>query len=279
MPSLIEPISAGAIESALNSLINPAGGSSGSPGSVDELRAALVFTSRLRQRVLAERRDRLANAQARAVTSIVNNPFADILQPAVQAAARAEVQDLTGQMSAAMANIAMELNPKSVSFEQPKRYVRQDTIRGTVFHHFTNDKGQNNDLLTIKFEGNTGNISSRGRTEEDRERSRQRLTVWHNLYQLTREPMILSDGTANWFKIDYVSSLFPLPVTFYGFFTKVLTFTESASKPNSRDYSTEFIVQATTPELDSLITSIITVSKMQSAATPTQESRVLTQTV
>jgi len=283
--SLLAPISAGAIDAALNSLVH---GATGPQGANEDPRTPFVFSSRLRQLLLAKNTDRLAE-QGKAqiqTTLLAQNPgvsfgaisaIASQTSQAVAAnqAATQPVSDMANSLVRAMPYVSCELNPNSIEFDQPKRYTRQDTQRGTVFYHFTNDKGQNNDLLTIRMQGNTGNLSLRGRTPEDRARSVRRLDVWHNLYQLTREAMLLSDGSPNVFTIDYASALFPVPIRFEGFFTQVLKFSENAKKPNSRDFSMEFVVQATSPDLNTLTLVIMDFVNQQVEFTPNQESKVL----
>jgi hypothetical protein len=150
--------------------------------------------------------------------------------------------------------VEMKVNPSSIEFAQGKRFVKQDTMRGSVFHHFTNSKGQNNDILTIKLSGSTGNLAMRG-TEAENALAMERHRVWANLYSLTREP-VLVNGVRNRFHVRLQTLLFSAPVTFTGFFSQVLSFSEHGNKPNSRDYSLEFTVEETDPDLNSLITYI-----------------------
>jgi hypothetical protein len=156
-------------------------------------------------------------------------------------------------------NIVMAINPKSVTFDQPKRFTRQDTRDGSVFFHWTNKKGQNNDILVIKFAGNTGNIDLRGDLalpSSDQTGAMSKLQVFLNLWQLTREPMLLGNNTTNVFALTYSSQALPVPITFSGFFNQVMSFEESADKPNSRDYSFEFTVTNTEPDLDTYIEEV-----------------------
>jgi hypothetical protein len=60
----------------------------------------------------------------------------------------------------------------------------------------------------------------------------------------------------NQFFIDYHTHLFPLPVTFTGFFKEVLTFSESADKPRSRDYSMGFIVEDVSPSMNEIFADL-----------------------
>jgi hypothetical protein len=57
--------------------------------------------------------------------------------------------------------VSMLMNPQSVSFNQTKRITRKDTQEGTIFYHWTNRSGRNNDILTLDFTGQTGNINIR----------------------------------------------------------------------------------------------------------------------
>lgn len=192
--------------------------------------------------------------------------------------------------------IAMQVNPKSVEFEQPKRITRTDNRDGSTFFHFVNSKGQNNDILTIRMRGNTGNIDLRGSigdktrvsnlpTEERTSITAQaraargldtgalkKLLVWINLYLLTREPMLIGPGIENKFSISYQSPLFPTTIDFIGFFNEVLRFEESGEKPNSRDYSMEFIVERTEPELDQYLIDVITQLDATSLNDPAADS-------
>lgn len=57
--------------------------------------------------------------------------------------------------------VSMKMNPNSVSFRQPKRITRRNTRGGTVFYHWTDKFGRNNDILDLEFRGVTGNINIR----------------------------------------------------------------------------------------------------------------------
>jgi hypothetical protein len=175
----------------------------------------------------------------------------------------------------------MPLNPEEIEWDQPKRWTPKKTRKGTTFLHFTNTQGQNNDVLTLRMRGNTGNINILGSLGapargfktlseavssavgiDERERAEidtgalHKILAFQNLYQLTREPMLLSDATVNEFTLTYVSSLFPQSFDFIGFFETVLRFSETADDPNSRDYSLDFVVQRVEPSLDLMISSI-----------------------
>lgn len=146
-----------------------------------------------------------------------------------------------------LSSIEMAINPSSIEWDQPKRWTKRDVRDGSVFFHFTNSSGQNNDVLTLNFSGSTGNIGGGPG-------STTKWLVWHNLYLLTREPVVLPDGTPNITKITYQSNLWTVPIEFSGFFNTVLKFSESADKPNSRDYSFGFTVLETSPDLDYVLT-------------------------
>lgn len=260
--------------------INPA-----SSGAGADPRAVMVFTSRLRQQQLLD----LTTAAAEP-----DDPNISIV--GTDRSLLASSQFFKQEIANSMPSIAMALNPKSVRFTQSKRFVKKDVRNGSVFFHFTNSKGQNNDILTMAFQGNTGNIDLAGsvitpernpaalqsgtgidaqqRVEQDTGALRK-LMVWHNLYQLSREPMLLDDNTENEFTISYVSPLFPQPITFVGFFEKVLEFEENAAKPNSRDYSFSFIVTRTEPDLDELVMYILSYMQAKNNLTGTETSTLI----
>lgn len=181
--------------------------------------------------------------------------------------------------------ITMAINPNSVKFAQPKRFQKVDVQEGSVFFHFSNRKGQNNDILTITFSGSTGNLDLRGSlgsayTSKDglnspdaaREEQQfdtgalQKLFTWHNLYQLTREPVIFGNnyGIENETFITIASSVFPLTIEFTGFFNKVLEFEENADSPNIASYDAEFTVTRSEPDLDDVSAEIFDI--MQDAS-------------
>lgn len=149
------------------------------------------------------------------------------------------------------------VNPQSIRWDQPKRIARKDTRNGTVFFHFTDENGQDNDILTLELSGTTGNLDRR----EDILSSpagtpvaaRAKLGVFQNLYALTREPRLIPPRNVNEFFITYQTKAFPAPITFFGFYNKVLTFEESAAKPNSVDWSMSFTVQRSSPPLNEVL--------------------------
>jgi hypothetical protein len=176
--------------------------------------------------------------------------------------------------------IKMAVNPNSISWRQPKRIVKRDTRNGSIYFHFSNEKGQNNDILTMDFRGNTGNIDPRGSanvnqgvfstvsdTPDTNTNAIAKQIIWHNLWSLTREPMLLPDNTINVFQIFYSSPIIPIQIQLRGFFTNVLDWTDSADKPFSKDYSFGFTVQETIPPLDDLVPLI-----QQSAFAPEVEA-------
>lgn len=237
----------------------------GSAGSQvdDNPRIPFLFTSKLRQLVAFGSFDRPTS-----FTGLIGNSVASA----------ASYPYLSGPAFRPV--IAMALNPNSVKFDQPKRITKRDTMEGSVFWHFTNSQGQNNDILTLSFAGSTGNIDLRGSTgtipvpsdtsgttsnAQSTDKmgldtgALEKLIVWHNLYLLTREPNLLGDGSENIWSITYTSPLFPMDITFNGFFQKVLDFTEDAKKPHSRNYSFEFTVQSVEPSLDDVLSQLGTI--------------------
>lgn len=171
-------------------------------------------------------------------------------------------QNIKGEMTA----IEMAVNPNSVTFRQPKRITKRDTQEGSVYFHFTNSQGENNDILTLEFRGNTGNLNLQGSIDTTRgvfdngsasgNGANKKLQIWHNLWALTREPMLVSSefGTyVNQFLIIYSSTGIPMQISLIGHFNSVLEFTETADKPFTRDYSMSFTVQEIVPPLNDLM--------------------------
>ncbi len=158
--------------------------------------------------------------------------------------------------------ISMAVNPHSVKWTQPKRFSKRDTMAGSVFFHFTNTADQNNDILVCTFSGRTGNINTHVNPVAALDiGSNQKLRIWHDLYHLSREGLLLNKantgatvpkGLRNEFFIAYRTTLMPVPITLIGFFNSALEFTEDASDPFNRMYSFSFTVTDTSPKLDDL---------------------------
>lgn len=174
------------------------------------------------------------------------------------------ITQINQNLGGLLAIIEMAVNPNSIDFRQPKRITKRDTQEGSVFFHFTNSRGENNDILTLDFTGNTGNIDTRSDISTGtgsvfstqtgiNTGAYKKLSLWHNLWQLTREPMLLSDNTRNEFQIIYTSTVIPAQISLIGHFSNVLEFTDSAESPFSRDYSMSFTVEDVTPPIDELV--------------------------
>jgi hypothetical protein len=52
--------------------------------------------------------------------------------------------------------IAMAVNPNSIRWDQPKRFAKKDTQTGSLFLFFSDNAGENNDILTLTMSGTTG---------------------------------------------------------------------------------------------------------------------------
>jgi hypothetical protein len=159
--------------------------------------------------------------------------------------------------------ISMAVNPHSVKWTQNKRIVKTDTMAGSTYFHFSNSVDQNNDILQCTFAGKTGNINTQvGFLDTTFTGANLKLRVWHELYNLTREGMLLNEkntgipnitkGIPNQFFITYRTVLMPVQITLIGFFSSVLEFQESADSPNMVDYSMTFTVTDTYPSLDDI---------------------------
>jgi hypothetical protein len=160
-----------------------------------------------------------------------------------------------------MPYIRMAVNPNTISWSQNKRITSRDTLGGKVYFHFAGKNGSNNDILIMSFSGNTGNIKEdQGEKDSGTSTTKAALKrqIWHELYNLTREPIFLSEygNIRNDFIITYSTLLIP-SITLIGFFNSVLNFSENAQNPFSRDYSFAFTVTETTPSLDDLARTVI----------------------
>jgi hypothetical protein len=182
--------------------------------------------------------------------------------------------------------IQLRINPHAVNFKQPKRITKKQTQAGTVYMHWSDENGSNNDILELQFKGRTGNINikqdpppnntfvgnalnnlanslsnnppGQGRTPTQ---GAGKLYTWARLYQLTAAPKLdfLPVGnTANVTRQDvtsyilYRSPLFPQGIRFDGFFNNVLDFGEVAEQPWLIEWSFSFVVQKTNPPLTKL---------------------------
>lgn len=174
---------------------------------------------------------------------------------------------ITADQTVQYTDITLVLNPKNITFKQPKRFSRHDRTEGSTFHHFTNSNYENNDLMEIEFQGNTGLIvplpggpsltsNKEGGAQDDIylthvQTCRIRLATWHSLYALTREPMLTKDldnkTVPNVISITLATPALPVPIIFRGHFKEVLKFQETADKPRSRNYSMGFTVTEIAP--------------------------------
>ena len=170
----------------------------------------------------------------------------------------------TGMVADDSAMIAMAINPQSIRWDQPKRFVKKDTQTGALFLFFADNAGENNDILTLTINGTSGNIDTRAFANIDKSaqayatQNAKKLITWHKLYQLTRQPMfytVSSEGVSyqNNFYIIYRTLLMPFELRLTGFFSKVLEFTENAADPFKRDFSMQFTVTSTNPPLSDLV--------------------------
>lgn len=244
---------------ALNAELRlPTQNPSGEPG-----RVPLVFSSLARQDPRGFTRGR--------VTAPVGRP---LTQADLDAAARGlEASRPFSQYAAT--DIVMSLNPNSMSFQHPKRITETKVSGGTAFTHWTDRGGRNNDVLRIAFQGRTGNIDVRGalpvtRNEASRELLRvetyqpptkaiERTLVWHDLYQLSLEPMLLPDGRRNLMFLTYTSPLLRSTIDFSGHFEQVISFSENGQAPHSPQYDFTFVVTSSEPALHDYYDELVTI--------------------
>lgn len=250
---------------------NLAGAESLKASSATELAAAAGLQAQLKAQISAAppvTADQIERTRQRLASINASNYSTILAAGANESTANAAIGELVALWPGAkqrelMTEIVMVMNPKSVSFKQPKRITSKTTREGRVFFHFTNSKGQNNDLLTISCRGNTGNIDRRAsqgeapgesvaRMKTDQAAVR-RIMTWHNLLLLSMEPVRLPDGSLNLVTLTLTSPLFPAGIQLSGHFNAVIEFTEEGAKPNSRDYSFDFTVHETFPPYDELL--------------------------
>lgn len=160
-------------------------------------------------------------------------------------------KDGLGLKPGTSAVISMMVNPNSIKWTQSKRIVKKDTLGGSVYFHFSDKNGRNNDILTLNFSGTTGYIR-----EEENDAGSKKLQIWHDLYSLSMEPMYLPGNIKNEFYISYSTILMP-SMLLTGFFSQPLQFSESADKPFMRDYSFGFTVTDSEPSLDGILEQIV----------------------
>lgn len=145
--------------------------------------------------------------------------------------------------------LKMSINPSAVVVKQPKRWKFIHTLGQTAFMHFTNKDGSNNDIVTLNFSGMTGSMDY----NEGDAAALDRWTKFQDLYALSREPILLPDGTTNVFYVVINTRFMPFPVRFEGFYNTVLELAEDATEPNMMKYSMEFTVSNSYPSLDDLV--------------------------
>jgi len=162
------------------------------------------------------------------------------------------------------ATISLMVNPHSIQWSQPKRFSKEDVKRGSIFYHFTDKNGRNDDIAVLTFQGRTGNINYKADDDTGAGQptgNTQKLLLWHELYALTHEPPYIPGFGRNDMCITYSSNLFPTQdnrITLWGFFNSVLQFTEDANDPFNRNYSFAFTVTNTNPPLYSIVQSVNT---------------------
>jgi len=124
-------------------------------------------------------------------------------------------------------------------------FVKDKTGRDPLkwFNNLAKESSQNDlNSLGVAIEGNSYAASGAAK-----------LANFHNLYSLTREPVINSDGYPIRYYICYSSPLFGSTfVNFIGHFTRVLDFTDDANNPFNKFYSFGFTVLDSYPPLDEL---------------------------
>jgi hypothetical protein len=160
--------------------------------------------------------------------------------------------------------VKMAINPQSIRWQQAKRFTKRDTMAGSTYMHFLNNKLQDNDMLRLEFHGTTGNIALSASSLPTRPignpqdtNGYEKLVRFHQLWNLTRQAKLFWDGHKNIYVenhqyIIYETQIVPFPIILTGLYDKVLEFEESAEKPNQARYSFSFIVTDASPDIDDI---------------------------
>lgn len=172
--------------------------------------------------------------------------------------------------------VTMALNPNQLTFQQTKRIARADVRGGAVFYHGVNERGEDNDILILGIQGSTGDIRippqrSVGSAEinEDNpsrevqlerawaDKVQARFRAFWSFVQLSREAVLLPDGTYNEIELTCVTPLLrptsPPDMMFFGFFSQPVTWTESAQQKGAIDWQCEFTVRRFTPDFVDIV--------------------------
>lgn len=159
-----------------------------------------------------------------------------------------------------MTYIRMLVNPSTMQIDRPKRIARLDTLGGTRWLHFTDKRGSNTDVMTISLAGSTGTISVRdGQDEATVGLIKRRLLLWNNLYRLSLEPPYvpgLNGIIKNEIRLQVASQTFPMPFDFIGYFPNDIKWGEDGDRPNSVNYSIDFVVERTEPDYDTVLAAM-----------------------
>lgn len=255
MSSFVGSATTGPLESLRTALTNALDPNSGTPTPDGATRVPFEFTSTLR--LLTRGDGGLPTRGQSSQAQLTLQRLQEQVTSSVRNVALAS-KDQSNQMTDALPRIQMAINPNTFKINPSKRISRLDTSSGTVFHHFTDPvTGQNEDVYTIAFSGNSGNIN------QATPNGLYKLQLLTNLFQLTREPPFLADGTKNVMYVYVQTNLFPTGIRFSGFWSRTFDPVESARKPNSKDYTMEFTITGSTPDLNEIarktnLTNVIT---------------------
>jgi len=155
-------------------------------------------------------------------------------------------------------SLRMAINPKTIQFQQPKRISTRDAMAGKIYYHWTDERGRDNDILTLTINGTTGNIDPRvlggSGAKKDALGNLAKHLAWAKLYQLTTDPIIDPlTNSLNLATCTIQTVLIPFPIQFEGHFSSVMGFSDDADNPFSKSWSLSFVARDINPPLNTIV--------------------------
>jgi len=159
--------------------------------------------------------------------------------------------------------IGLLVNFKNMGFDNPKRITEQNTRGGKVFFFWRSKDMYSNEITTLSITGDTGNFfdptgkasdeyqypeKANGAAVQAVHNPTEKKKIFFQLLALSREKHYNDDGTENIFTIEYNSSLFSKPITFYGHYESGLAFQDISTEPFHTEFTVNFKVYYSEPD-------------------------------